>query len=78
MFETGGNTLLVIVNVRYHSRDFRINYMDRALDVRSALGMTAVLVLERLNAIDEIIDCELPIRCLLRSHSPACPRRTIH
>ena len=46
MFEPGCNKLLVIVNVRNRRCDRRIDHIDRALDVWSALGMTAVLVLE--------------------------------
>ena len=77
MFEHGGDTLLVIVNVCNRCRDLRINHIDRALDICCALGITAVLVLERLNAIDDVIDCELPMHSFLRFHSSACTRRTI-
>ena len=31
VFEVGCNKLLVIVNVRNHSRDLRIDHIDRAL-----------------------------------------------
>ena len=55
----------LIVNVRNHCRDFCINHIDRTLDICCALGMTAVLVLERLNAIDEMFDCQFPIHSLL-------------
>ena len=77
MVKSRSDEVLILTNVLNCCHDLRIYHVDSALDICCALSVTAILVLKGVETIGNIVDRELPIQSLLRSHLTALSARLL-